>query len=60
MRRILRLPAVMDRTGLSRSGVYADRELSAARVKIGVRAAGWPEDRVESWIAARAGESIAA
>ena len=60
MQKILRLPAVMDRTGLSRSGVYADPMLTAARIKIGERAAGWPEDRVEAWIKAKIEQSEAA
>lgn len=55
VQKILRLPLVMERTGLSRSGVYADPELNAARIKIGRRAAGWPEERVSAWIEAKIG-----
>ena len=53
--RILRLPAVMDRTGLSRTRIY---ELEAVgkfprRRKISVRAAGWLEGEVNAWIESR-------
>jgi len=60
LQKILRLPDVMDRTGLSRSGVYADPILSAARIKIGQRAAGWPEHRIDAWIKTKIGEAEAA
>lgn len=55
MVRILRLPQVLDRYGKSRSPTYSD--ISAGifprPVKLGVRAAGWPEHEVEQIIAAR-------
>jgi prophage regulatory protein len=52
-RRILRLPNVLDRTGLSRSTVY--QRVTEGRfprpVSLGARAVGWIEAEVEEWIA---------
>ena len=52
-RRILRLPKVLDRTGLSRSTVY--QRVTEGRfprpVSLGTRAVGWIETEVEEWIA---------
>ena len=52
-RKILRLPIVLDRTGLSRSTVYQRvTEGSFPRpVSLGARAVGWIETEVEEWIA---------
>jgi len=50
--RILRLPNVLDRTGLSRSTVY--QRVSEGRfpkpVSLGARAVGWVESDIEEWI----------
>lgn len=50
--RILRLPAVLDRTGLSRSAVYRRiRDGTFPRqVALGARSAGWRESAVNKWI----------
>src|ERR1035438_7111910 len=52
-RKILRLPVVLDRTGLSRSTVYL--RVTEGRfprpVSLGARAVGWIETEVEEWIA---------
>jgi len=52
-RKILRLPVVLDRTGLSRSTVYL--RVTEGRfprpVSLGARAVGWIEAEVEEWIA---------
>jgi prophage regulatory protein len=52
-RKILRLPVVLDRTGLSRSTVYL--RVTEGRfprpVSLGARAVGWVETEVEEWIA---------
>jgi prophage regulatory protein len=52
-RKILRLPIVLDRTGLSRSTVY--QRITEGRlprpVSLGARAVGWIETEVEEWIA---------
>ena len=54
-RKILRLPIVLDRTGLSRSTVY--QRVTEGRfprpVSLGDRAVGWIEAEVEEWIACR-------
>ncbi len=52
-RKILRLPIVMDRTGLSRSTVY--QRVTEGKfprpVSLGARDVGWIEAEVEEWIA---------
>ena len=52
-RKILRLPVVLDRTGLSRSIVYL--RVTEGRfprpVSLGARAVGWIETEVDEWIA---------
>ena len=55
MPRILRLPAVLDRTGKRRSPIYADIQagLFVRPIKIGDRAAGFLEHEVDALIAAR-------
>ena len=65
---ILRRPEVEARTGLSTSSVYAKLTPNPKRpgdydptfprpVKIGLRAVGWVESEVESWIAAQVANS---
>ena len=53
--RLLRLPAVLGRTGLGRSAMYA--LMSAGRfpqpLQIGARAVAWLEDEIEEWIKSR-------
>lgn len=53
--RILRCPAVVRRTGLSKASIY--RMIKAGKfpkpIKLGVRAVGWPSDDVEAWIRRR-------
>ncbi len=56
---ILRLPQVCAVTGLKRSMIY---QLEAEqrfpnRIKIGVRAVGWIESEVRTWVAMRIAES---
>ncbi|HEX8222767.1 MAG TPA: AlpA family transcriptional regulator [Allosphingosinicella sp.] len=50
--RILRLNAVLDRTGLSRSTLY--RKIQAGtfpkQVRIAARCAGWRESAIQDWI----------
>jgi prophage regulatory protein len=68
MTTILRLPAVKDRTGLSRSSIYAfiSRGTFPAPVSLGARAVGWNSESVDAWITGRiehsqlAGEARAA
>lgn len=51
--RILRLPEVISKTGLSRSGIYALLEAEAfpKAIKLGARRVGWLESEIEAWIA---------
>ena len=55
MARMLRLPAVLQRTGQSRSALYA--LMAAGRfprpLRIGARAVAWLEHEVEAWIKSR-------
>lgn len=55
MEKILRLPAVLERTGKTRSPLYADIQagLFVKPIKLGARAAGWPESEVSRFIEAR-------
>jgi len=49
---ILRLPAVTQRTGLSRSTIYlriSKREFPSP-ISLGGRAVGWLEEDIESWL----------
>lgn len=50
--RILRLDAVLDRTGLTRSTLYRKMEAGAfpKNFKISERCAGWRESAVETWM----------
>lgn len=50
--RIIRLPEVLNKTGLSRSRVYADENFPK-RVKLGKRSVGWYEAEVHDWMQER-------
>jgi prophage regulatory protein len=52
---ILRLPQVCKVTGLGRSMIYQleAQQKFPHRVRIGVRAVGWVESEVQSWLAIR-------
>lgn len=52
---ILRLPAVLARTGLARATIYAHISQGSfpAPIKLGARASGWVEAEVEGWVVAR-------
>ena len=52
---ILRLPAIKERTGLSRSTIYlrvADGTFPRP-INLGARAVGWLESDIESWLDAQ-------
>jgi prophage regulatory protein len=53
--RILRLPQIVDKTGLSQSTIL--REVDEGRfprpIKIGRRAVGWVEDEISAWCQSR-------
>ena len=57
--RFLRLPEVLERTGLSRSTIYV--RLGEGRfprpVALGGRAVGWVEAKVDGWVRERIAES---
>ena len=57
--RILRLPAVMDVTGLGRTTVY--EQMAAGRfpkpIKLSERAVGWLEADIQNWIETKVLES---
>lgn len=50
--RLLRLPAVEARTGLKKSAIYAGMKAGTfpSCIKLGPRAAAWPESDIASWI----------
>lgn len=52
---ILKLPAVKDRVGLSRSTIYdmIARHEFPAPIKLGARAVGWIESEIEQWLEQR-------
>ena len=52
MPNIIRLPTVKTRTGLSRSTIYSKIKENSfpAQIPLGLRAVGWNEDEVNSWI----------
>ena len=55
--RILRLPSVMDKTGLSRATVY--RRFGHMRIQLGPNSAGWLESDIDAWITERIAASRA-
>ncbi|MCF7977566.1 MAG: AlpA family phage regulatory protein [Chromatiaceae bacterium] len=57
--RFLRLPAVMERTGFSRSAIYARASdgLFPRPVPLGLRTAAWPEHEVETVLQAHLREA---
>ena len=57
--RFLRLPEVLERTGLSRSTIYVRLEQGGfpRPVSLGARAVGWIESEVDEWIRQRIEES---
>jgi prophage regulatory protein len=50
--RILRLPAVLDRTGLSRSTLYrkVDQGTFPRQIKLAQRCVGWRETAIDAWL----------
>ncbi len=53
MSNILRLPAVMEKVGLSRSSIYSRVRAGTfpKPVQLGERAVGWLESEIDEWIA---------
>ncbi|WP_442267627.1 helix-turn-helix transcriptional regulator [Tenacibaculum sp. ZS6-P6] len=50
--RILKLPEVIQKTGLSRSTIYAYKKegIFPEPIKLGRRSVGWIEQDIENWI----------
>lgn len=61
MTKHLRLPAVIDVTGLARSTIYAQiaEGKFPAPVKLGARAVAWPETAIKQWLDSRPSTAIA-
>jgi len=59
--RLLRLPQVIDRTGLGKTKLYELQKdgLFPMRIKITAHAVAWIEQEVETWIAGKVAESRA-
>ena len=57
-RRILRLPRVLDKTGLGRDSIYrlAREGRFPKPIKLSTQASGWFEDEVDAFLATRAAE----
>jgi len=57
--KIIRLPEVIKRTGLSRSSIYLRMSKSdfPRSISLGERAVGWVEGDVDLWLEARISES---
>jgi len=55
---IIRLPQVIQKTGLSRSSIYAAiaKEEFPAQIKLTKRSSGWLESEVDQWISDRVAE----
>lgn len=52
---ILRLPAVVQVTGMSKASVYLGIKKGTfpAPVKLGERAVGWPSEAIDAWVKSR-------
>ncbi|MBV1929039.1 MAG: AlpA family transcriptional regulator [Gammaproteobacteria bacterium] len=59
MIKILRLSCVMERTGLSRSSIYAyiQEDKFPAQIQLGERRVGWLESEISDWIQGRIAET---
>ena len=62
MKKLIRLPAVIERTSLKRSTIYEmmAKELFPKPVKLNLRSNGWIESEIECWIETRLMEREAA
>ena len=51
-KKIIRLPKVQEKTGLSRSSIYAFIKLNKfpASISLGMRSVGWLEESIDDWI----------
>ena len=60
-RKILRLPAVQDKTGIRRDSIYrgAREGWFPKPIKLTERCSGWFEDEIDGWLAERAAQRTA-
>ena len=58
--KVLRLPEVIEITGLGRSTIYAkvSRGNFPSPIKLGERAVGWIDSDVYEWISAKRGQAL--
>ena len=58
--KVLRLPEVIEITGLGRSTIYAkvSRRDFPSPIKLGERAVGWIDSDVYEWISAKRGQAL--
>lgn len=58
--RILRLPEVLEKTGVRRSSIYAWMKDGSfpKQIKMGLRASGWIEQEVDEWIKRQASRRL--
>ncbi len=51
-KRILRLPQVINKTGVPRSSIYANikNRKFPPPIRLGIRCVGWIEDEIDQWI----------
>lgn len=56
--KILRLPKVIDRSGLSKASIYRAEAIGRfpKRIALGANSVGWLESEIDEWIKARAAE----
>lgn len=59
MSKVIRLPKVMDKTGLPRTTIYwkMERKLFPKQIKLSARSVGWLESEINKWIEQRVNES---
>lgn len=59
MSKIMRLPAVIEKTGKPRSTIYSmiENDLFPKQIKLSARSVGWLEDEVNAWIAEKVNTS---
>ncbi|MGB8297226.1 MAG: AlpA family transcriptional regulator [Polyangia bacterium] len=59
--RLLRLPDVLGRVGISRSSIYdlVQRGAFPQPVKLGTRCTAWVEGEIDGWVRARIAERVA-
>jgi prophage regulatory protein len=59
MSKVMRLPAVIEKTGKPRSTIYSmiENNLFPKQIKLSARSVGWLEDEINAWIAEKVNAS---